>query len=160
MAKASRISEFDVDWSSKEEVERFLEQNMDLVPSVIHKKCKNLIHFHDLDELVSEGYVGFLKAAKTYNPALGIRFSTYAFRCVRQRLIDYSRKEHLHFKREVSSDGSPGITPTMRFSHRTTSKAAIKVASVLMNSTVTKSENLRKRFKLGVSSQPDGVFVF
>lgn len=150
--QSAKLSEFDIDWSSQADVRAFLTQNLDLVPSVIHKKCRRLLAFHDLDELMSEGYMGFVRAAKTYRPDLGIRFSTYAFRCIYQSLLDFSRKEHLHRKREES-----GSSPEIVRRATRPSRTASQVTSILMDSTVFKSENLRKQFKLGVYAEQQPV---
>jgi RNA polymerase primary sigma factor len=44
--------------------------------------CRGL----DLDDLVSEGYIGLIRAAKEYDPAFGNRFSTYAAYWIKQAI--------------------------------------------------------------------------
>ena len=42
----------------------------------------------DDEDLLQEGMIGLLRAVRSFNPALGTSFNTYAERCIKSRLID------------------------------------------------------------------------
>lgn len=42
----------------------------------------------DDEDLLQEGMIGLLKAVRSFNPACGTSFNTYAEKCIRSRLID------------------------------------------------------------------------
>ena len=44
-------------------------------------------------DLKQEGMIALLKAIKTYDPATGVKFETYASRVISNRMIDIIRKE-------------------------------------------------------------------
>ncbi len=46
----------------------------------------------DADDLTQEGYFGLLKAVEYFDPARGVRLSTYLHSCFRQRMIDHLRR--------------------------------------------------------------------
>ena len=48
---------------------------------------------HPLEDMVSIGTIGLIKAVDSYNPSLGYRFSTYAARCINNQLLMFLRKE-------------------------------------------------------------------
>ena len=49
-----------------------------------HQLCKN-----EKEELIQEGYCGFMKACSKYNASLGFRLSTYSGWWVRKHMDDY-----------------------------------------------------------------------
>jgi RNA polymerase sporulation-specific sigma factor len=56
-----------------------IEHNLRLVAHVV-KKFDNT--GEDLDDLISIGSVGLIKAIDTFNPERGVRLATYAARCI------------------------------------------------------------------------------
>lgn len=51
-----------------------------------------------LEDLVSVGSIGLVKAARTYSADRGARFSTYASRCVANEILMYLRQNLKHSK--------------------------------------------------------------
>ncbi|MBO8128738.1 MAG: sigma-70 family RNA polymerase sigma factor [Peptococcaceae bacterium] len=60
------------------------EHNLRLVAHII-KKYDNT--GEDLDDLISIGTIGLIKAIKTYNPTKGTRLATYAARCIENDFV-------------------------------------------------------------------------
>ena len=151
--KKQDFPEFNLDWSDRDLVRDFLSRNIGLVPAVIQKYCSPFLIHHTMDELVSEGYKGFLKAAKTFNPKQGIRFSTYVYRCVYQTVLDFARKERLHYSREIAISPPDGSTYLSRsyVLNRKKRNSQDQVVSFLLSCTVEKSEKIRKHFRLGIN---------
>ena len=56
-----------------------------------------------IEELVSIGTVGLIKAITTYNKEKCIKLATYASRCIENEILMFIRKNSLH-KRDVSID--------------------------------------------------------
>ena len=50
----------------------------------------------EYDDLVSEGTIGLIKAAQTYDENKEIKFSTYSARCIKNQILMYLRKENKH----------------------------------------------------------------
>lgn len=48
---------------------------------------------YEYEELVQEGMVGLVKAAKTFDESRGFLFSTYAGRCIQKEILNYLRRE-------------------------------------------------------------------
>lgn len=66
------------------------ERNTGLVHSVVHKNFSN---YRNKEDLTQTGYVGLLKAIDTFNPAKGIKFSTYATKCIINEIYNYVLKD-------------------------------------------------------------------
>jgi len=56
-----------------------------------------------IEELVSIGTVGLIKAISTFNKEKNIKLATYASRCIENEILRFIRKRTVH-KREVSID--------------------------------------------------------
>ncbi len=56
---------------------------------------------YEYEELVQEGMVGLVKAAKTFDESRGFLFSTYAGKCIQKEILAYLKREKKH-KRTVS----------------------------------------------------------
>ncbi len=54
---------------------KFVEANLRLVVSLVHKMGRGQLPLHDL---IQEGNLGLMKAVDRFDPARGVRFSTYA----------------------------------------------------------------------------------
>jgi RNA polymerase sporulation-specific sigma factor len=61
-----------------------IEHNLRLVAHVAKKFDNCGI---DLDDLISIGTVGLIKAVETYQPAKGTKFATYAARCIQNEIL-------------------------------------------------------------------------
>lgn len=61
-----------------------IEHNLRLVAHVV-KKYQNT--GEDLDDLISIGTIGLIKAISTYNPSKSTRLSTYAARCIDNAIL-------------------------------------------------------------------------
>ena len=77
-----------------------IEHNLRLVV-YIAKKFENTKV--GLEDLVSIGTIGLIKAINTFNPEKNIKLATYASRCIENEILMYLRKNH-NTKAEVSID--------------------------------------------------------
>ena len=73
-------------------------RNMRLVAHVA-KKYQN--SDEDMEDLISIGTIGLIKAVTTFNPQKASRLSTYAARCIENELLMFFRSKKKH-SREVS----------------------------------------------------------
>ena len=62
---------------------------------------------HEYEDLFSEGCLQYLLVSQGYDPRKGVKFETFVWTAVRNRLIDYLRKSS-HF---VSQVNGPEIIP-------------------------------------------------
>ncbi len=69
---------------SEEARNKLTEHNLRLVAHIV-KKYDNT--GEDLDDLISIGTIGLIKAIKTFNPSKGTRLATYAARCIDNAMI-------------------------------------------------------------------------
>lgn len=79
----------------------------------IAKKFKS--KYYEEDDLASIGFIGLIKAANTYNSEKGIKFATYASRCIENEILMCLRKEKkyqntVHLEDIVFSDDSNDIS--------------------------------------------------
>ncbi len=67
---------------------KLIEHNLRLVAHIIKKyyHCTN-----DIDDLVSIGTIGLIKAINTYNPDKKIKLSSYASRCIENEILMHFR---------------------------------------------------------------------
>lgn len=66
------------------QVDKLIKDNINLVYYVIHR-----LRLKIDDDLVSEGRLALIIAAKGYNPDKGVKFSTYAIKTIRGYLLTY-----------------------------------------------------------------------
>ncbi len=66
------------------------ERNLRLVAHIIKKYYS---FCEDTDELLSVGTVGLVKAVNSYNPDKGVRFATYAARCIDNEILMFFRNQ-------------------------------------------------------------------
>lgn len=88
----------------KETKEQLVEQNIGLVVTTAKKYSYTGV---GLDELISVGNVGLVKAAASFNPQKKFRLSTYACRCIRNEILMYLRKARKYSSREISENVNP-----------------------------------------------------
>lgn len=77
-----------------------IEHNLRLVVYIARKFENTGIHIEDL---VSIGSIGLIKAVNTFNPEKNIKLATYASRCIENEILMYLRKNN-KMKTEVSFD--------------------------------------------------------
>lgn len=77
-----------------------IERNLRLVVYVARKFENTGIH---LEDLISIGSIGLIKAINTFNPAKNIKLATYASRCIENEILMFLRKNH-NMKSEISID--------------------------------------------------------
>lgn len=65
-----------------------IEHNLRLVAHIVKKYEAT---GYDVEDLISIGTVGLVKAIKTYNPKKGTRLATYAARCIENEILMYFR---------------------------------------------------------------------
>ena len=65
---------------------------------------KYVSRWYDMDELVSIGTIGLIKAVDSFNPDLGYRFSTFASRCINNQILMFLRKEKRYMSNTISLD--------------------------------------------------------
>src|SRR5699024_268409 len=69
---------------NKEGKNILIERNLRLVAHIV-KKYHNVNK--DIDDLISIGTIGLIKAINTYNPSKGTRLATYAARCIDNEIL-------------------------------------------------------------------------
>jgi RNA polymerase primary sigma factor len=72
--------------SNVEVLNDLLVNNRGLVESIANKYMKHTSNKLDYDDLVSEGYLGLMKAIERFDTSLGYQFSTYATWWIRQSI--------------------------------------------------------------------------
>ena len=68
--------------------QKLVEHNMRLVAHVAKKYYNSE---DDMEDMISIGTIGLLKAVDTYNPGRGSKLATYAARCIDNELLMYFR---------------------------------------------------------------------
>lgn len=69
---------------SEEARNKLIEHNLRLVAHVVRKYESS---GEDLEDLISIGIIGLIKAIKTYNNERGVRLATYAARCIENEVL-------------------------------------------------------------------------
>ncbi len=77
-----------------------IERNLRLVVYVAKKFENTGIHIEDL---ISIGSIGLIKAINTFDPKKNIKLATYASRCIENEILMFLRKTH-NLKTEISID--------------------------------------------------------
>ncbi len=67
------------EFEKKEARDKIIVHNLRLVAYIVNKKYPD---FADIDDLVSIGTIGLIRAAETFDPSKNNKFSTYASRCI------------------------------------------------------------------------------
>lgn len=81
--------------------EGLVTDNIKLVPYLFHKLKRTALTEQYREDIISEGYIGLVKAAITYDPSRS-KFSTYASRCIINAMRMYIRRVNKHFYSETS----------------------------------------------------------
>lgn len=68
--------------------EKIIMNYMDLVSYIVTKK----LNLKNAEDYIEEGYIGLIKAVDSFDYKKGIRFTTYASRCIYNEIFMYIRK--------------------------------------------------------------------
>lgn len=82
-----------------EEKDILAAKNIPLIHSIVKKFANTGIEY---SELLSTGYVGYAKALDTYQKGKGVKFSTYAYRCIKNEILYFLRREKRHRDNDIS----------------------------------------------------------
>ena len=82
-----------------------IEHNLRLVAHIAKKYAAG----RDMDDLVSIGTIGLIKAVSTYDPAKGSRLVTYASRCIQNEILmsiraQKKRRSEVYLQEPIGSD--------------------------------------------------------
>ena len=89
------------------ERDRLILDNQRLVYYMYKKLSKTEIVIKNKDDIVSEGIIGLIIAANTFDSSRGSKFSSYAGLCIRNSMLMYLRKLNKYWNREVSLYAPP-----------------------------------------------------
>ena len=91
--------------------EKLILHNMRLVAHVVKKYTGNE---KDNEDLVSIGTIGLIKAIDSFDPENGVRFATYAGKCLQNEILMYFRAQKktknevsMHDTIDMDKDGNP-----------------------------------------------------
>ena len=90
----------DLQGGSKKARDKLIEHNLRLVVYIAKKFESSGVNIEDL---VSIGTIGLIKAVNTFNPEKNIKLATYASRCIENEILMYLRKNAAQ-RSEVSID--------------------------------------------------------
>jgi RNA polymerase sporulation-specific sigma factor len=85
--------------------DELIQNNMGLVGSLAYRISQTT--GVEYLELFQEGSIGLIKAARSFNPEKGYKFSTYANRCIQNDMLGYLRKSQRISRRYLSLDALP-----------------------------------------------------
>lgn len=71
--------------------DKLVTDNLRLVYYLYEKLTKNKLTRQYKDDIISEGMVGLVKAAKTFDDKRKIKFGTYASRCITNEMLMFIR---------------------------------------------------------------------
>ena len=88
----------------------FIEHNLRLVAHIIKKYYAS---YKEQEDLISIGTIGLIKAVGTFDSNKGIRFATYASRCIENEILmhfrgrkKYAQDLYIHDPIDVDTDGN------------------------------------------------------
>lgn len=76
---------------SQEEIAVYYQENIRLIHSVAQQYAKS---GYEYEELFSEATLGFVKGLQAYDPAKGVKISTYLYKCMRNEINQRIRKDN------------------------------------------------------------------
>ena len=80
---------------TKEEVDQLVNDNIGLLITI--SKNFNPKNYTELENYISAGSLGIVRAALSYNPNLNVAFSTHATYCIRNEILNFIRYEKKHY---------------------------------------------------------------
>ena len=84
---------------TSEEKDILAAKNIPLIHSIVKRFANTGIEY---SELLSAGYVGYAKALQTFAKGKNVKFSTYAYRCIKNEILYFLRREKRHKDNDVS----------------------------------------------------------
>lgn len=112
----AKISEAYARQSREAQEEKWILDYLPLVRHVVQKVVGHVNNRHDVEELLSAGTLGLVKAARSYDPSRDTEFKTYAYLRIRGAVIDELR-------------GRSFVPPTTRQQIRSLTQAYQRLAS-------------------------------
>lgn len=82
--------------------DKLILDNQRLVYHTYEKLSKTDLVLKNKADLISEGMIGLIKAADSFDETKGCKFSTYAASCIRNAMLMYIRKVNKYWQKEVS----------------------------------------------------------
>ena len=89
--RAAKVSQAYASQSREPQEERWILDNLPLVRHIVQKVASQMSRNADLEELISAGTLGLVKAARAYDPNRDAEFRTYAYIRIRGAVIDELR---------------------------------------------------------------------
>ena len=88
--------------------DRLIRHNLRLVAHI----AKKYYAADTPEDLISTGSIGLIKAVNTFDPARGIKFSTYASRCIENAILSQQNKLNSEAKtsHHVAKNGAYSVT--------------------------------------------------
>ena len=90
-ALRSRASQAYASCSREAQEDKWILDHLPLVRHIVQKVAAHLSHKTDMEDLVSAGTLGLVKAARAFDPARDAEFKTYAYIRIRGAVIDELR---------------------------------------------------------------------
>lgn len=84
---------------TNEEKDILAAKNIPLIHSIVKRFANTGIEY---SELLSAGYVGYAKALQTFAKGKNVKFSTYAYRCIKNEILYFLRREKRHKDNDIS----------------------------------------------------------
>ena len=136
------------DEDDNQDLERLIEEGQALVRSLAVSISRNIPMRVDLDDLIADGQVGLVQAARDFDPQRDVKFTTFAYYRIRGAIYDgvskmswtsRARSNRLRWDRmaeetlrEVHENHPLGETPTLEEEIRWFREAAEKLAVVVL----------------------------
>lgn len=73
--------------------DKLIEDNIGLVYHIVDRYFKNSFYYISREDLVGEGLVALVESVNSFDENKGSKFSTYAYHCVKNHLINYVSKD-------------------------------------------------------------------
>lgn len=134
---------------NKESREKLILHNLRLVSHIVRKYYSNA---PDSEDLVSIGVIGLVKAVDTFKCETGIRFATYAARCIQNEILMHFRVQKKRMGEvslgetiDIDRDGNPLtymdiICTNENLGEELDKKVQIERALLLVNNTLDERE--------------------
>lgn len=93
----------------EENVQALVEENVRLVYFVFGKMTRSELISQYREDLISEGFLGLVKAAQKFDESRGIKFVSFAAKCIRNQMFMSLRKLRKQTEHETSLDAPIGM---------------------------------------------------
>jgi RNA polymerase sigma factor (sigma-70 family) len=84
---------------TEQDIERMVTENTGLIRHLVGRTSRlfsRLPGGFEREDLESFGYMGLVRAARTYDPTRGVAFSTYAYKCIENAIRGELERAHSH----------------------------------------------------------------